>query len=319
MKTPPKAFISHSSEDKERFVNEFALRLRSRGIDAWLDVWEIKAGDSLVGKIFEEGIKNADAFIIVISTTSSAKRWVREELDAGMVRRIEDSCRLIPVIIDDCEIPQSVKHIKWIRIKDTQKYDDELAEISNSILGANDKPSIGKAPAHFSAALVRYLPNITKADNLVFGVLCRHFLKKGNAFFQTAEVCDQLDALELSESEIDESLRILAGRGFISISTIQRETIWGIDLKSHSLDAFMRLDLPDYDRKVLDIISAIVNEGLNANEPLHKRTAIAMPIILHVLTLLNDKGLIDVTGPAGFPILHITRVSPELKRILRQT
>jgi hypothetical protein len=36
MKTPPKAFISHSSEDKERFVNEFALRLRSRGIDAWL-------------------------------------------------------------------------------------------------------------------------------------------------------------------------------------------------------------------------------------------------------------------------------------------
>lgn len=76
MKTPPKAFISHASEDKDRFVIKFAERLLSKGIDAWLDAWEIKVGDSLVGKIFEEGIKNADAFIIVISAISSTKKWV---------------------------------------------------------------------------------------------------------------------------------------------------------------------------------------------------------------------------------------------------
>jgi len=33
----PKVFVSHASEDKKRFVLEFATKLRNNGIDAWLD------------------------------------------------------------------------------------------------------------------------------------------------------------------------------------------------------------------------------------------------------------------------------------------
>ena len=47
----------HASEDKERFVLEFASKLRQNGVDAWVDKWEMKLGDSLVHKIFEEGTK----------------------------------------------------------------------------------------------------------------------------------------------------------------------------------------------------------------------------------------------------------------------
>ena len=49
-----KVFISHASEDKERFVIQFAKRLRSQGIDAWVDIWEMLPGDSLVDKIFND-------------------------------------------------------------------------------------------------------------------------------------------------------------------------------------------------------------------------------------------------------------------------
>ncbi len=63
----PKVFVSHASEDKERFVVEFARRLRENGVDAWLDQWEMKPGDSLVDKIFEEGLKEARAVIVVLS------------------------------------------------------------------------------------------------------------------------------------------------------------------------------------------------------------------------------------------------------------
>ncbi len=52
---PPKVFVSHASEDKERFVTEFSTKLRENGVDAWLDKWEMLPGDSLVDKIFEEG------------------------------------------------------------------------------------------------------------------------------------------------------------------------------------------------------------------------------------------------------------------------
>lgn len=53
-----KVFISHASEDKERFVIDFTQKLFESGIDAWLDIWEMLPGDSLVGKIFDEGIKS---------------------------------------------------------------------------------------------------------------------------------------------------------------------------------------------------------------------------------------------------------------------
>ena len=51
MMTAPKIFLSHASEDKDRFVVEFARRLRENGVDAWLDQWEMKPGDSLVDMI----------------------------------------------------------------------------------------------------------------------------------------------------------------------------------------------------------------------------------------------------------------------------
>src|SRR5881227_3407674 len=96
----PKVFISHASEDKERFVLAFATKLRGKGIDAWIDRWEMYPGDSLVDKIFEEGLGHAEAFIIVLSRNSVEKRWVREELNTAVVKRIEKGTKIIPVVLD---------------------------------------------------------------------------------------------------------------------------------------------------------------------------------------------------------------------------
>ncbi|WP_395156869.1 toll/interleukin-1 receptor domain-containing protein [Ilumatobacter sp.] len=69
----PQVFISHASEDKGRFVEEFATQLRYKGVDAWFDRWEMQAGDSLVERIFECGIAAAKAFVIVLSHASVSK------------------------------------------------------------------------------------------------------------------------------------------------------------------------------------------------------------------------------------------------------
>jgi hypothetical protein len=102
----PKIFISHAGEDRERFVRRFAERLRAKGVDAWVSFWEINPGDSLVDKIFEEGLKDCQAFLLVLSHNSFNKSWVREELDAGMVRKIEKQTKLIAVRLDGCEVPE---------------------------------------------------------------------------------------------------------------------------------------------------------------------------------------------------------------------
>ena len=114
--SPPKVFISHASEDKSSFLVDFARRLRENGVDAWLDQWEMKPGDSLVDKIFEEGLRDARAVIIVLSKSSVQKPWVREELNASVVNRIIRRTRLIPVFIDDCEVPESLQSTAWQRV-----------------------------------------------------------------------------------------------------------------------------------------------------------------------------------------------------------
>jgi len=68
--THPHVFISHASEDKERFVEGLALKLIGNGVNVWFDKWEIKLGDSLIDKIFEKGIKPSDFIIIVLSKNS---------------------------------------------------------------------------------------------------------------------------------------------------------------------------------------------------------------------------------------------------------
>jgi hypothetical protein len=112
----PKVFLSHASEDKERFVFEFAEKLRAKGVDVWLDRWEMFPGDSLIDKIFEEGLKNSQAVIIVLSKNSVKKRWVKEELNASMVKKINDGSKLIPVVIDDCDVPECLLSTVWQKI-----------------------------------------------------------------------------------------------------------------------------------------------------------------------------------------------------------
>jgi hypothetical protein len=151
--TAPKVFLSHASEDKPRFVNEFAARLRENGVDAWLDKWEMLPGDSLVDKIFEEGLKEADAVIIVLSINSVSKPWVKEELNSSVIARLQKGTRLIPVVIDECDVPEALRSIFRESIRDVANYSDSFERILASIFGKSIKPELGRPPAYVSSHL----------------------------------------------------------------------------------------------------------------------------------------------------------------------
>jgi hypothetical protein len=52
----PRAFLRRSSKHKELFVLGFVRRLHESEIAARVDLWEMRPGDSLAGKAFEEGL-----------------------------------------------------------------------------------------------------------------------------------------------------------------------------------------------------------------------------------------------------------------------
>ena len=93
-------FISYSSLDAE-FVKNLVTKLRSNGVSLWFDRSEIKPGDYLRERI-NAAIDNVDYLLAVISPNSINSEWVRREIDAAMIRELDErKIRLIPLLIGD--------------------------------------------------------------------------------------------------------------------------------------------------------------------------------------------------------------------------
>jgi hypothetical protein len=171
----PKVFLSHASEDKERFVIPFATSLRQRGIEVWLDKWEILPGDSLVDKLFEEGLKEADAVLVVVSAASVSKPWVREELNTAIVNRITKQTKVIPVLLDDSDVPESLRSPVWESIRDVRNFSAQLDRIVAAIFGHREKPALGEPPGYVTE---RRIPGLHQTDTLVLRTIYEDGVKR---------------------------------------------------------------------------------------------------------------------------------------------
>lgn len=137
------AFLSYSHQDKD-FAERIALKLIQSGIGVWWDEWEIKAGDSIIGKIFREGLAKCDVFLILLSRASVESKWVKDELDSAMIKRIKGSTRIIPLFKEQCEAPPPLQALKWVDL--SKDLDEGIREVVKSIYEVSEKPSIGKIP-----------------------------------------------------------------------------------------------------------------------------------------------------------------------------
>jgi hypothetical protein len=107
-------FLSHNHRDKD-IATLLAAQLRLVGADVWLDDWEIKPGDSIVGRV-NEAFGLIDTVLLLWSENAAGSRWVNSEMEAAVARRLSDgSMRIIPVRLDDTELPALLRSLKWVR------------------------------------------------------------------------------------------------------------------------------------------------------------------------------------------------------------
>ena len=98
----PHAFISHSSPD-DRYVQEFVQLVRSLGYsDVFNDSHTIEPYEKFWPKI-EQGIRDCDAFVVILSHASVQSYWVDREVQFAR----EQGKKVIPIRIDDCQLPAS--------------------------------------------------------------------------------------------------------------------------------------------------------------------------------------------------------------------
>ena len=235
-----RVFVSHASEDKP-FVIPLATRLRADGVDAWVDRWEILIGDSLVDRIFEEGLATCDAFLIVLSQIFVQKQWVREELNAAFAMRIEKSTRLIAVRLDQCEVPHVLKSRKWTDMARDGENDAAYRDLLNAIHLKHERPPLGPDPfAEVSTADPTQTPDEAIVMRLFVSEALAGDPRKGLNPEKIASKCGLpipavLEAVQVLESDRDLEVQRFAGGRFHALLTpsgwLRHAAMAGIDAK----------------------------------------------------------------------------------------
>lgn len=100
----PQAFLSYAQEDRD-VATRIANTLRNAGLRMWFDTWELATGDSIAERI--DHAAASDFLVVLLSPHSVASQWVQQELNVALTTELKDrAITLIPVMIEDCELPQ---------------------------------------------------------------------------------------------------------------------------------------------------------------------------------------------------------------------
>lgn len=140
----PKVFISYKweSDDHNDWVMKFAVDLRSAGIDALLDRWEVRYGDSFTDYMASK-ISESDVMLFIMTTASVASveesagkgGAVKFEMQLASSRKIAgENIRIIPIYREGTKTAAHVKDHRYADFRDDSKYSNNLQLLISDLL-----------------------------------------------------------------------------------------------------------------------------------------------------------------------------------------
>ena len=119
-----KVFLCYASQDKP-IVHELHQKFIAEGwIEPWLDAKKLLPGQDWQAEI-KNAVETADNVLIFLSNTSINKDgFIQKELRLAKdiaLEKTEGSIFLIPLRLDDCEVPESLKLYQWANYFGTEK------------------------------------------------------------------------------------------------------------------------------------------------------------------------------------------------------
>lgn len=107
-----KIFVSYSHKDVQK-VKQFVSQLSLQGFNLWMDEKDIPYGKNYTSEILR-GIHDSDIYLVFISESSVSSPWVMAEIDFALREKIENRLQIIPVKLDDVDIPLELSGINHI-------------------------------------------------------------------------------------------------------------------------------------------------------------------------------------------------------------
>ena len=305
----PRAFLSFTWDDRA-LAERIATSLQTNGIDTWWAEWCIGAGDSLRQKI-DEGLGNCTHFLVLLTPNSISKPWVNQEMDAGLMRKLNRNCKFIPVRYE--LQPSALPPLLSGMLAPEIKADEDITQLINDIHGISRRPPLGKAP---HAASVETRTGYSAAANAV----ARYFVeatKYGCSMDPMIDVGPLAKEAGLTEEDTKDAL--------YELSAFFRDNHFHVLVRSCLFTEFDRY-WKDWDPRedALKLAADIMNDE---SFPAYSKSIADQygwdPRRLNpAATYLHERGLIrdyKVIGQPQFEYSRIVGKADEMRRFLKST
>jgi hypothetical protein len=115
-----RAFLSHAHLNRIMVDLMYHALSEKAGIPLWYDAHNLSASATLATSL-AKAISQCRNMIIILSKASVKSGWVEEEYNAAIGQRAKyKQYRIIPVRIEECEIPGFLQTTKWVEIRDNK-------------------------------------------------------------------------------------------------------------------------------------------------------------------------------------------------------
>lgn len=196
-----RVFLCHANEDKAK-TRELNRNLQDEGIDVWFDEENLDGGKEWRLEIPSQ-IRDSHVVLVLLSKKSVTKAgYVQKEIRLALdvaEEQPEGSIFLIPVRLEECEVPQRLAHYHWVDLFKGGGYEKLVKALSTRA------ESLGFSLSE--ARKSQETKNKVNNDNVIVDE------KTGTDFHESAikDICEKYSGEEINEevcSEIIDHLRL---------------------------------------------------------------------------------------------------------------
>ena len=315
-----KVFVCHSSADKV-IAREIAEGLRQLGFDSWFDDWEIKLGDSLVEQL-NEGLDAAGAFIILFSKNAAASRWVQEETNAALIKRIRKDARIIPVRLDKTELPPLLSSLRYATVRESADVRPVLDEIARALLDEESGPPVAPLLRHGPSGRPIGVPLSDHAS----AVLAYTARRANDCLSDIPEADEVMEAQDLTADAYREAVQELEDLEFV-ISYGNANHASGYARAAIKPYAFVRVASqvePEVNvaaelRQLLECFES-ADRGIMLTHDIVRQISVPIPRAQILFEFLGENDIVSLAFGGGQPgslSFHRAELRPRGRRILR--
>ena len=273
-------------------------------------------------RIVNEALAATDVLVVVVSINTVSSKWVVQELDAGLIRRLKDGLRVITVRLDSVDLPLVLQTMLYIdATRDEQGADLATERIVSTVFNHDPRPALGVPPAY--TKITPTFPGLRATDTVLLLETVRAAQRRdspqGLNFLDWDEIKASASAAGLTATDVEAARDVLARRHLVKV-TGHRDIVRRYDLTPAGFHAGISGVEPRTEqiRRALIVLLLGIDldgdeRGLDTKEIAGRMETSQLMIEQHLAELLAQGFVSYITTLGGH---SLTSVSPELAREL---